>query len=86
MGYLQAPAANPRGARRDATRPSAALRKVLRADEETVKAAGAGIVGARVAVFWHEDESYYKVATGGQRGLAAVVLFVGWCPTAACSC
>ncbi len=50
-------------ARRDpaSLRPSSAFRKVLRGDEEAIKAAGAGIVGARVAVFSHSDENYHKV-------------------------
>lgn len=60
-------------ARRDpaSLRPSSAFRKVLRGDEEAIKAAGAGIVGARVAVFSHSDEQYHKVGALG-RAAAAV--------------
>lgn len=35
--------------------------RVSKADEEIIRGAGSVIVGARVAVFWNEDQAYYKV-------------------------
>lgn len=74
-GGLRSAGGTPRFARRDSApalrggpaAAAAAARKVLRADEETIKAAGAGIVGARVAVCRHDDDVFAKV------GLAAGV-------------
>ncbi|PRW60087.1 Histone-lysine N-methyltransferase ATX2 [Chlorella sorokiniana] len=66
-GGVRSASGTPRFARRDsvpALRGGAAAvvaaRKVLRADEETIKAAGAGIVGARVAVCRHDDDVFAK--------------------------
>lgn len=76
-GGLRSAGGTPRFARRDSVPalrggPAAAAtaRKVLRADEETIKAAGAGIVGARVAVCRHDDDVFVKVRAGLVRWLA----------------
>jgi hypothetical protein len=37
--------------------------RVARADDEAIRVAGAAVVGARVATFWNDEESYYKVRT-----------------------
>ncbi len=73
---LRSAGGTPRFARRDSApalrggaAAATAMRKVLQADEETVKAAGAGIVGARVAVCRHDDDVFAKVRyMAGWRG------------------
>ncbi len=50
-----------------------------RADDEEVRAAGAVVVGARVSVFWSEDDAFYRVsAFAGRAGLPPRDGLAGW--------
>lgn len=48
------------GRRQGRGRKDLAMPRMLRAEEEIIRSAGAAVVNARVAVFWNDDDNFYK--------------------------